>query len=266
MTRIVLTATTIALLTVLVGCQSPNQGDSQRLPQRSLPQAQASTRVPIEQVAAADEIDLVEQMSAQRQAYRDSLDKLIRYYDVSGNNSKLAWARSELQSLDRIPQYQYVIAPQVLPADLKPTAKIQACDDLYARAMETERKAGVLPVLKDEELLRAALKQYNELLAAYPTCDKIDDAAYRMAGIHEYFKDYVIALQYYQRVYQWDPATTYPARFKAAAILDWRLHRRAEALQLYQEAIVKESQHTDLKATAERRIQDLSDSDKAAQQ
>lgn len=265
MTRIVVTAAMIALLTVFVGCQDPNQGRSQRLPQRGLPGDQASTPVPVEVAASADEIDLVEQMSAQRQAYRSTLEKLIKYYDASGNNDKLVWARTELQALDRIPQYRYVIEAQVLPADLKATTKIQACDDLYAKAVDTERRAGVLPWLKDEELLRAAITQYSELLGQYPTCDKIDDAAYRMGTIHEYFRDYVIALQFYQRAYQWDLATPYPARFKAAAILDWRLHRRAEALQLYQEAIVKEAQFTEFKATAERRIQDLSSSDKSSQ-
>jgi tetratricopeptide (TPR) repeat protein len=255
----------IAFLTVLVGCET-NQGRSQRLPQRSLPEAGASTPVPVEAAVSADEIDLVEQLSTQRQAYRATLEKLIKYYDVSGNNTNLGWARTELQALDRIPQYRYVVEAQVLPADLKATAKLQAADDLYAKAMETERKAGVLPVLKDEDLLRAALNQYSELLAKYPTSDKIGDVAYRMGGIHEYFKDYTIALSFYQRAYQWSPAASYPARFKAAAILDWRLHRRAEALQVYQEAIVKEAQHTDLKATAERRIQDLSNSDKPKQQ
>ena len=258
MTRIVVTATMIALLTVVVGCPT-NQGRSQMLPPRDI---NPPTRLPIEQVASADEVDLVEQLSSQRQAYRASLEKLVQYYDVSGNGQKLTWAQTELRALDRIPQYRYIAGPQVLPADLKATERLQACDDLYAKAMQTERKAGVLPLLKDEALLRAALSQYDELIRKYPTCDKIDDAAYRMGEIHEYFKDYIIALQYYQRAYQWDPATPYPARFKAAAILDWRLHRRAEALQLYQEAIVKEAQHTEYKATAERRIQDLSNSDK----
>jgi TolA-binding protein len=260
MTRIVVTATMIALLTVLVGCQSPNQGISQKLPDRDTPTVGATTPMPVEMAASADEIDLVEQMAAQRQAYRNSLEKLIQYYNTIGNNDKLTWARTELQGLDRIPQYRYIVETQVLPADLKATAKIQAADDLYAKAVDTERRAGVLPLLKDEELLRAALTQYGELLRQYPTSDKIDDAAYRMAGIHEYFRDYVIALQFYEKTYQWDPATPYPARFKAAAILDYRLHRRAEALRLYQEAVVKEAQFADLKASAERRIQDLSTS------
>lgn len=262
MTRIVVTAAMIALLTVFVGCQT-NQGRSQMLPQRGTPGVQGTAPVPVEAAASADEIDLVEQLASQRQAYRRTLETLIKYYETSGNNAKLTWARTELQSLDRIPQYRYIIEAQVLPADLRATAKIQAADDLYAKAMDTERKAGVLPVLKDEQLLRAALGQYSELISQYPTSDKIDDAAFRMATIHEYFRDYVIALSFYQRAYQWDPATPHPARFKAAFILDGKLHRRAEALQLYQEAVVKEAQYTDYKAYAERRIQDLSSSDKS---
>lgn len=265
MTRIVVTAAMIALLVVFVGCQDPNQGRSQMLPQRDGAGAQVSPPVSVETAASADEIDLVEQMSTQRQAYRATLEKLIKYYDVSGNNSKLTWARTELGALDRIPQYRYIVEAQVLPADLKATAKIQAADDLYAKAMKTERDAGALPVLKDEQLLRAALTQYSELIGQYPTSDKIDDAAFRMGIIHEYFQDYQIALQFFQRAYQWDSATPNPARFKAAFILDGKLHRRAEALQLYQEAIVKEAQYTDYKAYAERRIQELSTSNKSSQ-
>lgn len=265
MTRIVVTAAMIALLTVFVGCQNANQGRSQMLPQRDTTGVQPSTPVSVEVAASADEIDLVEQLSTERQAYRASLEKLIKYYDVSGNNDKMTWARTELQALDRIPQYRYVIAPQMLSPDLKATTKIQAADDLYAKAVDTQRKAGVLPLLKDEQLLRAALTQYSELISQYPTSDKIDDAAYRMGDIHEYFRDYTIALQFYQRAYQWDPATPNPARFKAAFILDGKLHRRAEALQLYQEAIVKEAQFTDYKAYAERRIKELSTSEKTSQ-
>ncbi len=265
MTRIVVTAAMIALLTVFVGCQNSNMGTSVKLPNRDTPGAQSSNPVPVEVAASADEIDLVEQLSTQRQAYRETLEKLIKYYDVSGSNDKLTWARTELQSLDRIPQYRYVLAPQYLSPDLKATEKIQAADDLFAKAVETQRKAGVLPVLKDEELLRAALTQYNDLLSRYPTSDKIDDVAFRMGDIHEYFRDYTIALQFYQKAYQWDPATPNPARFKAAFILDGKLHRRAEALQLYQEAIVKEARFADYRAYAERRIKELSTSEKSSQ-
>jgi hypothetical protein len=252
MTRIVVTAAMIALVTVLVGCQT-NQGRSQMLPSRDTTGVQTSPTTPAEGAPSADEIDLVEALSAQRQAYRESLQKLIHYYDATGNNRNLNWARAELSALDRIVQYRYVVGADALPADLKATEKIQAADNLYAKAVETETKAGVLPLLKDEEGLRAALTLYDELLAQYPTSDKID----------EYFRDYVIAVSFYKRAYQWDPATPHPARYKAAAILDGKLRRRAEALQLYQEALVKEAQYLDRleKTGVERRIKELTSSD-----
>jgi len=116
-------------------------------------------------------------------------------------------------------------------------------------------------MLKDEELLRVALEKYGQLIRQYPTSDKIDDAAHEMAGIYEHFRDYTIALKYYQRTYQWDPETPYAARFKAASILDKKLHRRAEALELYQEAVIKEAQYDEWKMFAEDRIEDLSRSE-----
>jgi tetratricopeptide (TPR) repeat protein len=99
------------------------------------------------------------------------------------------------------------------------------------------------------------------LISKYPNSDKIDDAAFRAAGIYEYLNDYTIAVQYYQRTYQWDPQTAYPARYKAAFLLDTQLGRRAEALQLYQEAlskVTKSSEHVLWVEYAERRVKDLS--------
>jgi tetratricopeptide (TPR) repeat protein len=263
MTRIVVTGAAILLLTILVGCET-NTGRSQQLPQRSNP----NVSEPNKPLAVAAEIDLVEKMASNRQAYRRSLEALIQYYDASGNNDKVIWARRELTALDRIPMYRYLIEAHVMPATLKATESIAAADQLYEEAERTRRKAGpaLMPAgLKDEEVLRAALVKYDELIRQYPSSDKIDDAAYKMAEIQKGLGDYVIALSYYQRAYQWDPATPYPARFRAADILDRRLHRRAEALELYQEAIVKEAQYTDLKLMAERRVQELNTSKDAPQ-
>lgn len=265
MTRTVVTAATILLLAILVGCQEPDQGRSQIYAQRGKPYSETAP-VPVEVAASSDEIDLVEQMNTQRQAYRRTLETLIQHYNAAGNNTKLTWARSELQSLDRIPQYRYIIDADVLSPDLKASARVQAADDLYAEGLATERKAGVLPVLKDEEILRVAVGQYSDLIRQHPTSDKIDDAAYRLGGIHEYFGDYTIALSYYQRAYQWDPSTPYPARYKAALLLDNKLHRRAEALELYQEALVKEGQNSEVnKPYVERRIKELNRSDRGVQ-
>ncbi len=261
MTRIVTTVAVIFLWTLLVGCEA-NTGTSQRLPYRSNPYISDPNK-PLDKPLDSGEIDLVEKMADNRQAYRRSLEGLIQYYNAIGNNTKVTWARQELTALDRIPQYQYIIEAQVMPATLKASESIAAADQLYEEAMKIERQAGPRPMptlLKDQQILQAALVKYSELLRKYPTSDKIDDVAYRMGEIHKGFGDYVIALSFYQRAYQWDAATPYPARFRAADILDRRLHDRAKALEVYQEAIVKEAQYTDLRLMAERRVQELNTS------
>ena len=147
-------------------------------------------------------------------------------------------------------------------AQLRATTQIPEADALYAEAVEIQRKAEpLMVVLKDDELLRKALDKYNQLINQYSTSDKIDDAAYRAAGIYEYFKDYSIALIYYQRAYQWDPTTPYPARFHAADLMDKKLSRRTEALQLFQEAVKKEAGYAEWVEYGNKRIKELTKSD-----
>jgi len=260
MTRIVTTAAAILILTIAIGCES-NTGRSQRLPERTSSYATPAEPLPLATPSSSDQIDLVEQLSSQRQAYRRSLQALIQHYDAMGDNQKASWAKAELTALDRIPMYQYIIGTD-LPATLKATERIPAADELYNQAAELERKAGPLsmPVLKDEEVLRGALGKYAEVIRKYPTSDKIDDAAYAMGRIQDYFKDYTLALLSFQRAYQWDANTPYPARFRAANILDRRLHRRNDALVLYQEAIIKEASFDEWRIPAERRVKELTTS------
>jgi TolA-binding protein len=129
---------------------------------------------------------------------------------------------------------------------------------LYAEAFSIEEQAGLL--IKDEALLKKALDKYNELISKYPKSDKISDAAFRMAGIYEYLKDYTNAVKNYQRTYQWNPQTPTVARFKAAYILDTQLGRRSEALQIYQEAlssITRSNEHRLWVEYAEERVKEL---------
>jgi len=262
MTRIVTTAAAILILTIAIGCES-NTGRSQQLPPRTNPHTEtARAPLPLDNPSSSNEIDLVEQMTTNRQAYRRGLQALIQHYDAAGNHEKTLWAQQELEALDRIPMYRYIVEAQVFPATLRASERIPAADQLYAEAEQTRKKAGtfVPDQLKNEDVLRAAFGKYAEVIRQYQTSDKIDDAAYRMAGIQEVFSDYQLALQYYQRAYQWDASTPYPARFKAASILDRRLRRRAEALELYQEAIIKEAQFDEWRIPAERRVKELTTS------
>ncbi len=260
MTRIVITVAIISLLVMTIGCQPSDRGLAQRLPQRTTyanPADGASAAV-----GSTDEVDLVEQVSTFRRDYRRSLELLTQHYTVVGENKKLGWANEELRALDRMPQYRYIIDAEVLPANLAASERILAADELYEDAVETQRQAEPIGILKDHEQLRVAREMYSQLIRQYPTSDKIDDAAYKVAGIYESFKAYEIALLYYQRAYQWDPDTSNPARFHAAEVLDKRLHRRDEALELYQEAVLREgTRYAEWKAYGEKRIRDLSRSD-----
>jgi tetratricopeptide (TPR) repeat protein len=262
MARRACTWTFIVLLAVFTGCQNSNPGRSQIIP--SSP-ARTVTTASVVDISDASEADLVEEMAVSRQAYRQGLQTLEAYYARVGNNMKLQWVRRELQSLDTMTKYDYILSPEIAMPSRRPVASIPEADRLYAEAEEFEKQAGFLPlvdlpILKDENSLRLALSRYNQLIKNYPSSDKIDDSAYRAGVIYEYFKDYSIALLYYQSAFEWDPDGIYPARFRAARNLDRHLYRKDEALQLYQQAIKTEGRYEryrEWKEFSERRIREL---------
>lgn len=253
MARTISTAALIISLSILVGCQS-DTGRSQLV---TGPGDASPSSIGAVNIAEATEADLVEQMATHRQAYRQSLGLLVQYYTRTGSYEKLNWAKKELAALNSMPQYKYIIEAEVLPANLRATSLIPEADTLYQDAVRLEKEAGPLPVGKNEQKLRLALDKYNQVISTHPASDKIDDAAFKAGGIYEYFKDYTIALLYYQRAYQWDPQTTHPAKFKAAYILDKYLYRRAEALDLYQQAVKEQKQYAEWTEFAEARIKEL---------
>jgi tetratricopeptide (TPR) repeat protein len=251
MAKVFVTSVIVIMLNCLVGCRPVDSGASQLL----APDVKA---IPTVRSAAAGETDLVEQVALERQAYRNALKSLISYYDEKGNNMKLRWAKDELARLDSLPQYNYIVEASVAPEDLRPTASISEADFMYREAYRLEKDAGMLLVVKNENQLRSALELYNQLIKKFPTSDKIDDAAYRAAGIYEYFRDYSIAVIYYKRVFQWEPKTAYPARYKAALVLDRSLERRDEALELYKQARDADTLDSVQKESVESRIKELS--------
>jgi len=261
MARTILTLLVIVLLNVLVGCSNIDSGKSQLMPART---KTSIASAPIIQIAQAGEVDIVEQVAVNRQSYRQGLELLIDYYTKGGNSMKLDWAQKELKSLNSIPQYKYIIEASIAGPNLKTTTSIPEADELYEDAAKLAEKAGQLFIIKDQDTLRLALDKYNQLIKKYPSSDKIDDAAYNAGKIYEYFKDYSIALLYYQRTYQWDPQTIYPSKFRAAYTLDKHLKQRAQALELYKQALGElkdENQHKQWKEYTQSRIKELTKSD-----
>lgn len=261
MARAILTVLIVILLNVLVGCAGVDTGQSQLMPPRT---KTSMASAPVVEVSTAGESDIVEQVAVNRQAYRQGLELLEEYYTKGGDNMKLMWVKKELAALNRMPQYNYIIEAGVARPDLKAGTSIPEADALYEDGRDLEKMAGPLIIVRNDNLLRRALDKYNQLIRKYPSSDKIDDAAYRAAQIYEYFKDYSIAVLYFKRVYQWDPETVHPARFRQAFILDQRLHRRAEALEIYQQAlkaVKSETEHKTWQEKARQRIAEITKAD-----
>ena len=254
MARIVSTIVFIALLSALVGCQDSGPDSVRLVP------IDDSRPLNVAPPAGTSEADLVEEMAINREAYQKSLELMIGYYNKMGNNTKLERARKELQAFQLMTKYTYILEPVLLAGELKATTPIPAADDLYYDALDFEEKSGLIPPFRNENKLRLALQNYNRLLKEYPTSDKVDDAAFKAGMIMEEFKDYAVALDYYQSAYKSDPETIHPARFRAARILDTKMHQYADALMLYKEAVKVEARfdkYRQWKDYAEDRIRDI---------
>ncbi len=205
-----------------------------------------TTNVKVEDVTApptAMEVDLVEDLAGKREQYVASLKVLQSYYQQTGNHRKGLWTKRELELLGQSPQYTYIPAGQIVSENLRAMDMIPAADALYAEADGLYTKARVLALIGDKPKLRQALSKFNELINKYPTSDKIDDCAYKAGIIYQTFGDDKLAVTYYQRAFQWNDQTPYPARFKAAYLMDNTLGMKTRALELYEYSVANEGQY-----------------------
>jgi tetratricopeptide (TPR) repeat protein len=255
MTRISLVAALILPSVFLIGCENPKVRDAHLLEPQDV-----TAVTPDEVFLAPDagEVDYVENLAATRDAYRTALTGLEDYYRSVGNATKLQWAQTELKTFDQMVRYQYLQPAEWVPEDLSASESIEAADDLYREARSLYNESGGMIVVANKAKLQEALGLFNQLIVQYPTSDKIDDAAYKAGRIYEYLKNYELAAVYYQRAFQWNEATSYPARYRAAWVMDQKLRMRSEALVLYQLAVQKESRYTDNTEFAQMRIAALS--------
>ena len=246
----------ITLISISLSCQSPNPGIGDKLPVRPM----VTKYIPSPVSPDAGEIDIIEKVEKARQEYRLDLEALVNYYSKAGNNEKFNNATEELRALNTMPWFDY-INPLDLPGRYNPSAQIMDADLLYEGAMLDKQQAEKYSrAFVNKELYRTALTKFKQVIKDYQNSDKIDDAAYEIGEIDEYFGDYTRALEYYQAAYKWNPEATWPARFRAARILDKYMHNYAEALPIYREAIEKEGrydQNREWKRNAEERVAQL---------
>ena len=205
---------------------------------------------------AATEVALTESLAKKRQDYRQQLDQLQAYYRQTGNVMKSDWVQRELNALLTAPRYRYILRAEIAGANLIAADNIPAANNAYYQARQLYKKA--TSFFTNKKKLQLALAKFNSIITDYPTSDKIDDAAFMAGRIHERFKDYAIAVLYYKRAFQWNQLTPYPARYRAARILDYKLTEYAEALTLYRASLVYEAELIqDYEEAVELRIKNL---------
>lgn len=254
MVRNLLCAVMILSALALTGCENPRTTDAHLLAGTAAIEAQGE----IYFAPDAGEADLAEKLAAQRAAYRAVLVELQDYYRSVGNATKGQWAATELKTFDQMVHYRYIQPAEWVPENLTAMNSIEAADQLYADAMKLYRDAGGTLIITNRPKLRQSLGLFNQVIQQYPGSDKIDDAAYRAGRIYEYFGDYQLAAVYYQRTFQWNEVTPYPARYRTARVMDAKLRMHKEALAMYQLAVEKESRYVENTEYAQQRIKSLS--------
>jgi len=236
-------APVVALVVSLAsaGCSTVSPIDSWTQTQRATAPRTISgeTGVDIETVSP-EEVDLVEAVVKNREAYRKNLKRLHDYYSEHGYATKQGWAAYEMDGLSKVKPFRYLLDAEVPAAALTAKDSIPEADKLYEKGRELMRRGGYgIPAVYREDRMIQAAEVFRDLIRRYPTSDKIDDAAYLCGEIHsEYLPGTdMIAVKWYERCWTWDPATPYDAKYKAATIYDYRLHDRATALELYHQVV-----------------------------
>lgn len=238
MARKISLAAIFTLMFVSLSCTNNSYSPGEPLPNRMSNQTYYSGSFIS---ANASEMDIVDAVEKARTEYKQSLEALVDFYAKSGNNVKYNNAKTELKALNTMTQYDYFNV--LIGTGFNPINQIPDADFLYDSAIQDKKEAEKFGLaFVNKNLYRSALNKFKQLIKNYRTSDKIDDSAYEAAEIFENLDDYSDALDFYKASYTWDPYTPYPARLKAARILDKYMHNYNEALTLYKLGIEKEAQ------------------------
>lgn len=252
--NIMISMLAVVVIGVFGGCRNPRIDDAHLL---MSPQEQ---QIASEGVLSPDagEVDVVEQVAATRNAYQSALEELIAYYNNVGNATKRRWATNELTTLKQMAQYKYLMPGEWVTQDMSASEVSEGAEALYKQAMKLYREAGGYFIVTSPAKFRQSLQLFNQLMNEYPNSTRIDEAAYRAGLIYEHFKDYELAAVMYQRCFQWNDRTNFPARYRAAVVMDQKLKMRKEALAMYKLAVERESRYEDNTKYAQQRIVELS--------
>jgi tetratricopeptide (TPR) repeat protein len=252
--NIIVAVLAVVVIGVFNGCANPKVDDAHlQLTEQEQQSVAKGALAP-----DAGEVDVVEQVASTRSAYQTALEELIAYYNSTGNETKRRWATNELTTLKQMAQYRYLMPGELVTQNMSATVKVEDADVLYKKALGLYIDAGGYFIITNNAKLRQSLQLFNQLMTSYPNSTRIDEAAYRAGQIYEHFKDYELAAVMYQRCFQWNDKTSFPARYRAAYVLDQKLKMRKEALALYKLSVQKESRYEDNTKYSQSRIYELS--------
>ena len=183
---------------------------------------------------AGRQLMLIEKLESTRAAYERSLHEVVDFYEVTGDRYKLKLARKELAALKKkVPRHEYVTVAEAL-LNARAAREIPAADRLFEDARYYDN---LTSSARRKENKKLALERYLDVMRRFPESNRIDDAAYHTGRIcEEHLKDYHKAMVYYEKCYQWNPATPFDARIRAARMAYHKLHDRRKAKLLYNEA------------------------------
>lgn len=219
--------------------KDPGRTDPPSLPRLGGPVTLGEPTAPPAGVPSG-ELELVEKVIAARRVYAESLKALQDHYRATRDERRLRLAEEELRAFYRNPQPVYRIELDVPGPQRRPLENVSAANDLFRWALSYKDKGFGTEYI--DNMHRAELL-LQELLTKYPTSTKIAEAAYLLGEIYESraFRQYERAAAYFERCFQWNPATPSDARLRAARIYDRELRDRAKAIELYRLALDAET-------------------------
>lgn len=183
---------------------------------------------------------LVESVIGARNGWLSAVAKLEQLYAAKGANFKRAVIRNVQDRFDPIRTYRYFLSAEIPGPELRPVEVIPEADRLYKQALRLYRKgkgwSRTFPTT-DYNDQRKALVLFRKLVAQYPRSTKIALSAFYIGEIYkEYFREYIRAVLWFQRSWEWDPFIVEPARFQAAVVYD-TLREKDRAVECYRLAI-----------------------------
>ena len=213
----------------------------------------AGTQKPM---AGGADIELVEKVLVARKEYQKALENLRAQYLNVGDVKRAKMAEEELRQYHRIAKHPFRLELDVPPPSLQPNANVLEANKLYARALTYKDKGFGMDYVDNQRRAEILLQ---ELLTRYPQSNKISDTAYMLGDIYESrpYRQYDRAAAYFERCYQWNPATTFDARIRAARIYDRHLQERNRAIELYRDVTTHDTDSRRIQE-AQKRLTELS--------